>query len=376
MDKVIRRTHLAQRHAMRRRAKKAVVKQAEALVNTRRQVVDSTRELLNQRKQAVQQSQELWKKGPLAPNLTAVGSYGIVNQPFRLDNREVAVRSDIAKERCEWAGGVRLLNLALGDRVVIQEGPMKGKIDTIMEISPETGCVRLSNLKYRSRVPDFIEKLYRNETAFNPEMDSNPAIPISAVRLVCPVVMPGSNVPRDVVVKKIVARNIRRDDVTGVTEWDRVISGLNVIVPWPEKERPDHKTHDCDTSREDVFAETFVPTLLRPPMPGQLIDELRGKYSPFRTRHEERYIAKKNAAEAERKAALAEGPNKTKTANSMLSPAEEASRARKDERRARGQPELSEDMLARIGEIMAKNQLAMREAAGVEKVESPLASKA
>ncbi|PHH55794.1 hypothetical protein CFIMG_008523RA00001 [Ceratocystis fimbriata CBS 114723] len=376
MDKVIRRTHLAQRHAMRRRAKKAVVKQAEAIVNTRRQVIDSTRELLNQRKQAVQQSQDLWKKGPLAPNLTAVGSYGIVNQPFRLDNREIAVRSDIVKERCEWAGGVRLLSLALGDRVVIQEGPMKGKIDTIMEISPETGCVRLSNLKYRSRVPDFIEKLYRNETAFNPEMDSNPAIPISAVRLVCPVVMPGSNVPRDVVAEKIVARNIRRDDVTGVTEWDRVIPGLNVIVPWPEKERPNHETNDCDTSREDVFAETFVPTLLRPPMPGQLIDELRGKYSPFRTRHEEWYIAKKNAAEAERKAALAEGPNKTKTADSMLSPAEEASRARKDERRARGQPELSEDMLAKIGEIMAKNQLAMREAAGVEKVESPLASKA
>ncbi|KAL5615130.1 uncharacterized protein BROUX77_000967 [Berkeleyomyces rouxiae] len=375
MDKIIRRTHLAQRHAMRRRAQKAEVKHAETRVNTRRQVVDSTRELLDQRKQAVKQTQNLWKKGPLAPNLSVLESYGIVNQPFRLDNREVPVREDIVKKRCEWAGGVRFLNLALGDRVVIREGPMKGKIDTIMELSPETGCVRLSNLKYRSRVPDFIEKLYRNETAFNPEMDSNPAIPISAVRLVCPVVMPGSSVPRDVIVEKIVTRNIRRDEVTGVTEWDRVIPGLNAIIPWPEKERPENKTHDSDTMREDVFAETFVPTLLRPPMPAQLIDELRGKYSPFRTRHEDWYIAKKNAAEEERKAARAIGLGKTQTAESMLSPAEEASRARKEERRARGQPELSEEMLAKIGEVMAKNQSAMRAAAGVEKVDSALASK-
>ncbi|KKA27449.1 hypothetical protein TD95_004692 [Thielaviopsis punctulata] len=375
MDKIARRTHLAQRHAIRRIAKKYERKDAEARVNTRRQAVEATREVLDNRKLAIAQSRALWKQGPLAPNMQSVPTYGVVNHPLRLDNREVKLRDDIVKERCQWAGGLRYLSLALGDKVVFVEGPMKGKMDTIMEISPETGSVRLSNFKYRTRVPAFIEKLYKNETAFNPEMDSNPAIPISAIRLVHPIVDAKTGIARDVIVDTIQPANIRRDDITGTTEWDRVIPGLNVILPWPPKERPENPLYAADTARTDIALETFVPTLLRPPMPASLIDELRGKFSVFRTRHEEWYVAKKEAEEAERKARRALGPNKTPVDASMLSPEMEASKARKAERKARGQPELSEEMLAKIGEIMAKNQSAMLDAAGVQKVESPLASR-
>jgi large subunit ribosomal protein L24 len=79
-----------------------------------------------------------------------------------------------------------------------------------------------------------------------------------------------------------------------------------------------------------------------------LIDELRGKYSRFRTRHTEEYIAKKEAEQAAKTAKVA-------STDSMLTPVQEFNRLRRQERRARGQPVLTDDMLAKIGEVMARN---------------------
>lgn len=140
--------------------------------------------------------------------------------------------------------------------------------------------------------------------------------------------------------------------------------GLNVEIPWPTKVEEEVVDGPHDTLRIDVEERTFVPTLLRPPIPETVVDELRNQYSKFRTRHTPEYIAKKEAEEAEKKA-------RVDSVKSMLTPLQEFNRHRRELRRARGQPELTDEMLEKIGQIMAKNQgQAPRAASGTSEIES------
>ena len=93
-------------------------------------------------------------------------------------------------------------------------------------------------------------------------------------------------------------------------------------------------------------------------MPEGVIDELRNKYSKFRTRHEESYVEMKEARdrrERERKGELEWGGG---TPRAMLTPVQEMNRQRRMERVGGGK--LSEEMLARIGEVMAKNEVSLK----------------
>lgn len=174
-------------------------------------------------------------------------------------------------------------------------------------------------------------------------------VPISAVRLVHPVTDPATGITRDVIIRQLAHANVRRDRLTKTTEWDRYVPGLNTIIPWPEKTDPEEVETKADTTRADAQEATFVPTLLRPPMPEALVHELRNRYSRFRTRHESWYLEKKTAeANAEKDA--------KKGAETMLTPQDEFNRQRKEERRARGQPVLTTEMLEKLGAHMAKNK--------------------
>lgn len=55
-------------------------------------------------------------------------------------------------------------------------------------------------------------------------------------------------------------------------------------IPYPVQEEPARGNRQHDTRRMDLENPTFVPTLRTPPMPPSVIDELRSKYSRFRTR--------------------------------------------------------------------------------------------
>ena len=93
-----------------------------------------------------------------------------------------------------------------------------------------------------------------------------------------------------------------------------------------------------------------MPTLLHEPMPGSVIDELRNKYSKFRDRHDRDYLEKlekedEKAVEKKRWGEL-----------SMMTPLQEMHAKRQAERQAKGAPELGPEMLARIGEVMARNK--------------------
>ncbi len=179
------------------------------------------------------------------------------------------------------------------------------------------------------------------------------AIPISAIRLVHPLADPKTGVVRDVIIRELKPMGITRDRPTRETFFQRVVPGLNVEIPWPEEPPSTDVDHPGDTLRIEVEDRTFIPTLLRPPMPESVIDELRNKYSKFRTRHTPEYVAKIEAAEAEKKLR-----KKGARGDEMLLPINEFNRKMRALRRERGPPQLTDEMLEKIGEVIARNQRA------------------
>ena len=123
-----------------------------------------------------------------------------------------------------------------------------------------------------------------------------------------------------------------------------------------DKAEDDVKEHDLDTLRFEVEETTWTPTLLRAPMPGGVIDELRNKYSRFRTRHEAGYQAAlddRARRKAEYKAWVGSGGGMSMT------PTKEASRVEKEKLKAKGEPRLEKEVLERIGEVMARQGVEM-----------------
>jgi large subunit ribosomal protein L24 len=184
--------------------------------------------------------------------------------------------------------------------------------------------------------------------------------PLSAVRLVHPIRRGGAI--KDVVIRELRPHKLQHDRVTGKKNFQRVVPGLNISIPWPKIVPTVHETFAADTSRLDVEERTFVPTLLRSPMPGSVIDELRNKYSKFRTRHTDEYIAQKEAEQAAKEA-------RRRSPETMLTPVDEFNRQQRELRRARGQPVLSTEMLQKIGEVME----ARLQSRGTEAIESAIA---
>lgn len=195
-------------------------------------------------------------------------------------------------------------------------------------------------------------------------------ISINAVRLVYPITNPETGVTKDTIINqlKAVAPNMQSEQMThkrweyGI-KWDRLAPGINVVIPWPEVETPEFTTHDIDTPRDKAEDRTFHYNLLTAPMPPQVLNELRNPYSRFRTRHEPEYIAKKEAEEARKKGTHF-------MFKSMLTPLDEFHAKKKELKEARGEPELTEDMLEKLGQIIAKTKAVSLKDAGVTEVSS------
>ena len=172
--------------------------------------------------------------------------------------------------------------------------------------------------------------------------------PFSSVRLVHPLPHPETGVLRDVVIKELRKSKLPPKKSTDARP-QRYIAGLDppTNIPYPEKEPEEFEDNDVDTLRIEVEEKTWVPTLRRPPMPPGIIDELRNKYSKFRDRHDESFIAKKLKEDEE----AAERKN---SAKKMMTPLKELHRKERAEKKARGKPQLSEETLQKIGEVMAR----------------------
>jgi large subunit ribosomal protein L24 len=82
---------------------------------------------------------------------------------------------------------------------------------------------------------------------------------------------------------------------------ERTIPGLGITIKQATADREKDEEgkskaptiREADTPRIRTELQTWVPTLQQPPMPPSVIDELRGKYSKFRTRHDDDWVAEK-----------------------------------------------------------------------------------
>jgi large subunit ribosomal protein L24 len=174
-------------------------------------------------------------------------------------------------------------------------------------------------------------------------------VQLTDVRLIYALTDPETGIKRDVIVKELVNTPIWKDRHLGITRWSRIIPGLNIKVPWPHKAPKKRVDYPNDTLRMELEVKTFMPTLLRPPMPGSVIDELRNKYSKFRTRHDPEYIEAKIKEDME-------AQEKKKMIKEMWTPLKEANRLERKLRRAKGKGKLTRKLLTRIGEVIARKR--------------------
>ncbi|CAJ2511582.1 Uu.00g072070.m01.CDS01 [Anthostomella pinea] len=357
MQKILRRVATAERVAAKRKKAKDLKfykKEKKESVGQSRQQLGMVREDFERAKRAIRDD---WALGPLAPR-NDVGewdsAHGTVHEArFRgQGGLSLAMRN----RRCQWAGGAYNLNIAVGDRVVLLDGPDKGRIGLIREIDPMRAEVVVADLnKSNIRIAQELRPEGDEKTAaLNIELP----IPISSIRLVHPMKDPTTGVTKDVIINQLVHGSKLHDRVSGKKAWKRVVPGLNVNIPWPRKGEDSTRDTKADTLRIDVEAKTFVPTLLRPPMPETVIDELRGRYSRFRTRHEPEYIARLEAEAQAKK-------DRAKLMESMRTPLQELHRAERANNKKKGKPRLTVEMLEKIGEVIAKNRERTLNAAGV-----------
>lgn len=170
----------------------------------------------------------------------------------------------------------------------------------------------------------------------------------SDVRLVYPLPDPETGILKDTVIANIQRSKIWFDKRNKSKTWDRLVPGMaGVIIPWPAKDKPEKIDKIGDTRMMDAETITYIPSLLRPPFPEDVIDELRNRYSRFRTRHDPEYIAKKQAEDLEKH---------IKATARVVTPVQEINKRARAERKALGKPVLSEEMLEKIGRIMALNR--------------------
>jgi hypothetical protein len=181
-------------------------------------------------------------------------------------------------------------------------------------------------------------------------------IPLSSIRLVYPIESNGTT--EDHIIERLVRIPGRRGG-RFIANSDAAVGGF-IEIPRPEekKERTESKTEDADTLRFEVEEATWTPTLLRAPMPGAVIDELRNKYGKHRTRHDAGYLL----AMQNREKRKAEWEAWAKSGGGMLmTPAKEARQKERAEMAAKGKPELKRELLERIGEVMAQKGISLTE---------------
>jgi large subunit ribosomal protein L24 len=175
-------------------------------------------------------------------------------------------------------------------------------------------------------------------------------IPLREVRLVAPITDAESGTTQDAIIEAMTVKSARW--VNGVKiPRQRFVStpGGRLEIPYPPEEEGDKPEYDLDTLRIEVEERSWTPTLSVPPMPPSIIDELRNKYSKFRTHHDDEWVMAKDA-ELERKQLRLQGMRQR-----MIAPLEERRRVKDAERLKTGEPTLDDEVLARIGRLMATN---------------------
>jgi len=338
MQKVIRRAERAHRGAARKLAKESEHYERSKAWE-RHEQIKRFQKTVNQNIRDARKNRHLdWEAGPLAPRRDVgnqVTTYGAMSLwDFQLPDTH-------PKDRPKF------FPFSEGDRVVLIRGRDMGKIGEVTDVNVEKSSVAVRGInKVDIHVPKWVQ--VEQDMATDVAAQERGVL-IQDVRLVYPLRDSETGIPRDVVIDRVLQINSTYDKIK--KEWtkgDRVIPGTNTIIPWPEKPDETFQDYEDDTLRRSVDEQTFRPFLLQAPMPMIVIDELRNKYSKFRTRHDFDYIEKKVSEEEkiESRKELLKG---------MRTPLQELSEMRKKQNEA-NQKELTHDQLAKIGEVIAQER--------------------
>lgn len=117
-------------------------------------------------------------------------------------------------------------------------------------------------------------------------------VPIDDIRHVIALTDPETGITKDCIIEHAYAGPpyFERPAWSKLPRFSRYVSGLDWEIPWPTEEAPEIKDGEWDTLRYEVDQVTWVPPLDNPPFPSTVLDELRNKYSRFRTRHDPEYV--------------------------------------------------------------------------------------
>lgn len=159
MQKLLKRTAQAQRQAGRRAKKINRRDEFDTRRRNNQYLKMANDEIRQNLKDSRRARKEDWEMGPLAPKRDlGFNGYGTFRENLRQDwtnNGMNPIDPKVLEQRCAWAGGVKQLCLAPQDRVVILEGPDKGKVDRIQSVNKLNGSVTLENHHKVSRYAEF-----------------------------------------------------------------------------------------------------------------------------------------------------------------------------------------------------------------------------
>ncbi|KAE8147291.1 hypothetical protein BDV25DRAFT_160690 [Aspergillus avenaceus] len=284
MQKVIRRTALARNQAQRKAIRANKDAEREDLKDTLRQRFAFNRFQIDAVRAERERRREDWLRGPLAPQRDA----GLEGKTFGALSPQAMNPPAIPQHLRR-----KYINIAPGDRVCIMKGKDKGQINEVTRVDDSNETVVVKDLNMAEVCfPEWLNQQYGNSTPFQ---TVNIPIPIDDVRLVVALDDPETGETRDVLVQHVYGGepHLEREYGTETPKHTRYIAGENIEIPWPQGQAPEWKDYDVDTFRMEVETPTWTPSLHYAPFPPSVLDELRNKFSKYRTRHDPEWVEAK-----------------------------------------------------------------------------------
>ena len=141
-------------------------------------------------------------------------------------------------------------------------------------------------------MPDYMAKLQKTE---NKPLRRELPISLDDVRLVVTIDDEVTGRQKDVIAEHIHGGPpfLHREWGSPIPRHTRYISGLDIEIPWPHTPHDEAEDQDVDTLRVEVETPSWIPSLLNHPFPPSVMDELRNKFSKYRTRHDQKWVAEK-----------------------------------------------------------------------------------
>lgn len=120
-------------------------------------------------------------------------------------------------------------------------------------------------------------------------------VPFDDIRHVIALRDPETRTTKDHIIEHVYAGKpfLERPPWSKLPRYSRWASGLDLLIPWPTEDVPSYTDGELDTLGWHVDEVTWEPSIKEPPFPPSVLDELRNKFSRFRTRHEPEFVREK-----------------------------------------------------------------------------------